>query len=149
MKAQTDNLGSCGISSYTELRSKNRICIDKTGIIEWLDESGTDHAMLHRPRGFGKSLLTTMLTAYYDEAAKGDFSKNFCRTYIGANPTAEQGRYRVLRFSLSGNGTFSRKVILGIRDYISRYPDDLFDNLNLRPEESPANLLNRFFDVLF
>ena len=149
MMTKKEKLGSYGISSYTELRSKNRTYIDKTRVIELLDESGTDHAVLYRPRRFGKSLLTTMLTAYYDEAAKSNFQKNFSQTYIGANPTSEQGMYRVLSFDLSGNDTFSWKVILGIRDYISRYPDSLFNELRLAPEESPSNLLNRFFDILF
>ena len=149
MIMKNKKLGSCGISSYTELRSKNRTYIDKTRVIELLEESETDHAMLYRPRRFGKSLLTTMLTAYYDEAAKSNFQKNFSQTYIGANPTSEQGMYRVLSFDLSGNDTFSWKVILGIRDYISRYPDSLFNELRLDPEESPSNLLNRFFDILF
>jgi hypothetical protein len=59
------------------------------------------YAMFLRPRRFGKSLIISMLHAYYDVKFADRFEEFFGGTDIGANPTEERGKYLVLYFDFS------------------------------------------------
>ena len=53
-----------GVSDYAELRRANAWFVDRTAKIRELE--ATRFAMFLRPRRFGKSLLISILQAYYD-----------------------------------------------------------------------------------
>ena len=53
-----------GVADYALLRKENGWFVDRTAKIR--DLEATRYAVFLRPRRFGKSLLVTMLHAYYD-----------------------------------------------------------------------------------
>lgn len=59
------------------------------------------HIVLLRPPRFGKSLLCSMLSSYYDFLEKDSFDMNFGGLDIGRQPTAEASQYYVLCLDLS------------------------------------------------
>ena len=65
------------------------------------DLEATRYAVFLRPRRFGKSLLTSILEAYYDVACAGRFEALFGGTDIGDDPTDERNSYLVLSFDFS------------------------------------------------
>ena len=54
-----------GVSDYAEFRKANAWFVDRTAKIR--DLEATRFAMFLRPRCFGKSLLVSILQAYYDD----------------------------------------------------------------------------------
>ena len=88
-----------GVADYAQIRKKNAWFVDRTAKIR--DLEATAYVMFLRPRRFGKSLLLSLLRAYYDVLFADRFEEFFAGTDIGANPTGEHGKYLVLRFDFS------------------------------------------------
>ena len=88
-----------GVSDYAQIRKKNAWFVDRTAKIRDLEKIA--YAVFLRPRRFGKSLLTSILEAYYDIRYADRFDEFFAGTDIGANPTEERGKYLVLKFDFS------------------------------------------------
>ena len=88
-----------GVADYAEIRKANAWFIDRTAKIR--DLESTRYAMFLRPRRFGKSLIVSMLHAYYDVKYADRFEEFFGGTDIGANPTEERGKYLILKFDFS------------------------------------------------
>ncbi len=140
-----------GISDYKVLKEKNYIFVDKTKYIEKLEKYHSPYVFFLRPRRFGKSLFTSMLTYYYDSSKQDDFEVLFKDSYIGNNLTKERGKYCVLNFTFSGLNTenaeilkesFMNRIKLGFQDFIRKY--DLNIDIN-RDEKDPAMALDYFF----
>ena len=55
-----------GIQTFSELRGKNYLYIDKTEYVYRMTHSDSKYMFLSRPRRFGKSLLTSTLHAYFE-----------------------------------------------------------------------------------
>lgn len=55
-----------GIQTFSELRTKNYLYIDKTNYVYNMTHSASKYMFLSRPRRFGKSLLTSTLRAYFE-----------------------------------------------------------------------------------
>ena len=53
-----------GVADYAQLRKKNAWFVDRTAKLRDLEDIA--YAVFLRPRRFGKSLLISMLRAYYD-----------------------------------------------------------------------------------
>ena len=104
-----------GVSDYAEMRKANAWFIDRTAKIR--DLEGTRYALFLRPRRFGKSLLTSILEAYYDVRYADRFDFFFKGTDIGANPTDERGKYLILKFDFSAVSKDVSKVQNDFNDY--------------------------------
>ena len=92
-----------GMADFTSVREQNRYYVDKTMYIPLL-ESQANYLILIRPRRFGKSLLLSMLRAYYDLSQKERFQQLFGDLWIGQNPTSLQGTYQILYLDFSKIG---------------------------------------------
>lgn len=92
-----------GMADFTSMREQNRYYVDKTMYIPLL-ESQANYLILIRPRRFGKSLLLSMLRAYYDLSQKERFQQLFGDLWIGQNPTSLQGTYQILYLDFSKIG---------------------------------------------
>jgi hypothetical protein len=79
-----------GISDYDIIRKGNYYYVDKTHYLEKLQKAGR-YLFFIRPRRFGKSLLVSMMEAYYDIYYKDRFDELFKGTFIYDNPTDERG----------------------------------------------------------
>ncbi len=55
-----------GIQSFVEIRKKNYLYVDKTGLVWELVNKGNKYNFLSRPRRFGKSVLVDTLQAYLE-----------------------------------------------------------------------------------
>ena len=85
-----------GIQTFSEIREKDKLYIDKTEYIYRMTHTDSKYCFLGRPRRFGKSLLVTTLQSYFE--GKKDLFKGL------AIETLEQEwtEYPVLHFDLSG-----------------------------------------------
>jgi hypothetical protein len=98
-----------GISDYGIIRNENYYYVDKTQYLEKLQKAGR-YLFFVRPRRFGKSLLVSMMEAYYDIYYKDRFDELFKGTSIYEHPTDERGAYLVLSFNFSGVDPAADKI---------------------------------------
>jgi len=124
-----------GVADYAEIRRANAWFIDRTAKIR--DLEATRYAVFLRPRRFGKSLLLSILRAYYDVQFADRFDEFFKGTDIGANPTDERGKYLVLYFNFSAvskdvrqvEDSFDKYAALCCDTFARNYPDRLPNGL--------------------
>ena len=128
-----------GVADYAQIRKKNGWFIDRTAKIR--DLEATAYVVFLRPRRFGKSLLISMLRAYYDVLFADRFEELFSGTDIGANPTDEHGKYLVMKFDFSAvsknaaevQNSFNTYAALRCdtfaREYADRLPTGLADRI--------------------
>ena len=119
-----------GQSNYRNIIEGNQIYIDKTSFIEKLENFDSLYVFFLRPRRFGKSLFTSVLSNYYDINEIDDFDKLFGDTYIGKNPTSEKNKYYILKFNFSAlitdskeslEDTFKKSIMLSFDEFIYKY----------------------------
>ena len=63
---QTLQLCPVGIQTFSEIRTKNYLYVDKTALVYRLTHGAPKYIFLSRPRRFGKSLLVSTLAAYFE-----------------------------------------------------------------------------------
>lgn len=66
MEAMQKRLYPIGIQTFSEIRGKEYLYIDKTEYVYRMTHSDAKYMFLSRPRRFGKSLLTSTLHAYFE-----------------------------------------------------------------------------------
>ena len=98
--AQTIKQLPLGIADFGLVKKQNCFYVDKTMFIPRL-EMASNYLFLVRPRRFGKSLLLSMLKAYYDVNMKDRFDDFFGDLWIGSHPTAVRNYYAVLHLDFS------------------------------------------------
>ena len=110
-----------GVADYAQIRKKNAWFVDRTAKIRDLENIA--YVVFLRPRRFGKSLMLSILEAYYDVAYADRFEQLFAGTDIGADPTEERNRYLVLYFNFSAVSKDVRQV----EGSFEKYTADRFD----------------------
>lgn len=145
---------SMSIASFRKLRENNLLYVDKTRFIKTLEDLGIRHALLMRPRRFGKSLFLSTLETYYARNEAENFERYFAGTFIGAHPTATQGQYAVLFFDLSGidrtdfNHAFCRNLISSFTHFYHHYKIEALRPLLSRDATDSTSLMRGFFHVV-
>lgn len=140
-----------GVASFRDIKQGNFVFVDKTHFIKNLDELGSPYILFLRPRRFGKTLLTTMLQAYYDRSCSHEYDRLFRDTWIYRRGGNSQGRYFVLRFDFSGIGStdvaaeFMTALREGVKDFFKRYPIQNSDEFVFANYTSPAEFMRFFF----
>ena len=136
-----------GESDFKTLREENYIYVDKTMFIEKLEKE--KRAIYVRPRRFGKSLFSSMISYYYDLKEKENFEKLYKGLYIYDNPTEKKNSYYVLNFNFSGMNVnickteseiedfFNTKVRLYCEDFVEKYQLPI----KLENTDKPASIL--------
>lgn len=89
-----------GIADFERMRRQHYYYVDKTMYIPKLEFSSS-YLFFVRPRRFGKSLLLSMLHAYYDINLADKFQDYFGDLWIGSHPTALRNSYAVLHLDFS------------------------------------------------
>ena len=92
---QQRRLYPVGIQTFSELRTKGYLYIDKTEQVYRMARSGTKYVFLSRPRRFGKSLLTSTLRSYFE--GRKDLFKGLAIELL----EKEWTQYPVLHFDMS------------------------------------------------
>ena len=131
-----------GVTDFALMRAENGYFVDRTGLIRELEK--TRYAMFLRPRRFGKSLLCSILQAYYDADYADRFEEFFGGLDIGKNPTDEHGKYLWLDFNFTGvekkfenvQKSFDENASLRIDKFVR-------DHANVLPEGVAQQILAR------
>lgn len=145
---------SMSIASFRKLRENDLLYVDKTRFIKTLEDLGIRHALLTRPRRFGKSLFLSTLETYYDRNEAENFDRYFAGTFIGAHPTATLGQYAVLFFDLSGidrtdfNHAFCRNLISSFTHFYHHYKIEALRPLLSRGVTDSTSLMQGFFHIV-
>ena len=92
---QKTRLYPIGIQTFSEIRNKSYLYIDKTEYVYRMTHSASKYMFLSRPRRFGKSLLTSTLEAYFQ--GRKDLFKGLAVERL----ETEWTEYPVLRFDMS------------------------------------------------
>ena len=140
-----------GMQNWEDVRLENCYYVDKTRFIPEI-EAANKFFFFIRPRRFGKSLLISMLRAYYDVNMSDRFQRLFGDLWIGQHPTADRNTFLVLYLnfaSFSGDLEGYRERMDGycriqfrgfIDDYADRLPANAMDEL--MAEKGAANQLS-------
>ena len=117
-----------GVSDFIDIIKRNQYYVDKTMYIPKLEEEA-DSLFFIRPRRFGKSLLLSMMCAYYDINQSDRFEELFGKLWIGSHPTPYRGKFQVLFLDFSKIGgdikdlkeNFNNYCNIRLDNFIERY----------------------------
>lgn len=121
------------ISRFETIIRNGYVYVDKTGFIEKYEKLGKLVGAFLRPRRFGKTLFTEILSLYYDFSLREKAGELLQNTYIATHPTPLKSSYAVIQFTFSGLETsrdvnetlsaFRDRIVEGIVSFYSRYPE--------------------------
>ena len=101
-----------GIQTFSEIRERNYLYVDKTQYLVDFIDKGYKYVFLSRPRRFGKSLFASMIHSYYDGRkdlfeglAMGDYEKEWVK-------------HPVLHFDMSAAKHMDTRQLDGYLDYL-------------------------------
>ena len=127
------------LSNFKLIKKRNLAYIDKTKFIKEYEDLDVYIALLLRPRRFGKTLFTEILSYYYDKASQELADTLFKDTWIASHPTELKNSYYVLKFDFSGIRTvgdatdtmdfFMNQISKGIYNFYKRYPEFISSDL--------------------
>ena len=153
-----------GKANFAELRRGGYVYADKTGFIPELEsaEKGRHYLVFLRPRRMGKTLLLSMLEHYYDLLEVPHFDELFGGLSIASAPTAERGRYVVLRLEMTGMPTasgvdqlravFHSRLHNALTRFLDRYrailPEVVAAFESGLSTDDPASLMDRFLQAM-
>lgn len=120
-----------GIQTFSEIRERNYLYIDKTQYLVDFIDKGYKYVFLSRPRRFGKSLFASMIHAYYEGRkdlfeglAMGEYEKDWVK-------------HPVLHFDMSGAKHMDK-------DMLERYLADMLTDqeavLGYKSEKQDPNI---------
>ena len=126
-----------GEMSFRRIRVNGWLYVDKTRYLRPLEDER--YVFFIRPRRFGKSCWLALLECYYGRHWAHEFEDLFGDTDVGRAPTAERGRYVIVRFDFSAfddtpetlEERFQEYCFIRLRHALERHPD-LFPEAALR-----------------
>ena len=131
-----------GEMSFRRIRVNGWLYVDKTRFLRPLEDER--YVFFIRPRRFGKSCWLTLLECYYGRHWAHEFDDLFGGTDVGRAPTAESGRYVVVRFDFSAFNDKLETLEERFEDYCDiRLQGALKRNADLFPEEVRRHILSR------
>ena len=149
-----------GEMSFPRIRRNGWLYVDKTRFLRPLEDER--YVFFIRPRRFGKSCWLTLLECYYGRHWAHEFETLFGDTDIGRAPTAERGRYVVVRFDFSASRSkpgagfdekpetleerFQEYCFIDLRHALERHPD-LFPEAALRRILAPPAIDGRLQEL--
>ena len=102
---QIPRLYPLGIQTFSEIREKNLLYLDKTEYIYHMTHTGGKNVFLSRPRRFGKSLLVSTLKSYFE--GKKELFEGLAIEKLEKEWTA----YPVLHFSMAGGKHMEKEAL--------------------------------------
>ena len=141
-----------GEMSFPRIRRNGWLYVDKTRFLRPLEDER--YAFFIRPRRFGKSCWLLLLECYYGRHWAHEFEALFGDTDIGRAPTAERGRYVVVRFDFSAfndkletlEERFEGYCFIELRHALERHPD-LFPEAALQRILAPPAIDGRLQEL--
>ncbi|MEA1976082.1 MAG: AAA family ATPase, partial [Bacillota bacterium] len=133
-----------GVANFKHIIDSNMYYVDKTMYLKKIEDKDRNIFFI-RPRRFGKSLLLSMMSTYYDINEKNNFEKYFLNLYVGKeeNKTDKANKYLILHLNFSSvtseggkDGlikSFDNEVSYAVEIFIDKYRDIL--KIEKLPEE--------------
>ncbi len=119
MTKTNDRILPVGIQSFSEIRKKGYVYVDKTDIIWQLANKSKKYSFLSRPRRFGKSILVDTLQAYFEGR------KELFEGLKIMDMESDWKCYPVVRLDMSGAGADAASIKSylnnAFRDYERKY----------------------------
>ena len=132
-----------GIQTFSEIRERNYLYIDKTQYLVDFIDKGYKYIFLSRPRRVGKSLFASMIHAYYEGRkdlfeglAMGEYEKEWVK-------------HPVLHFDMSGAKHMDTKQLEGYLDYLLLPYEKQFgteENKDKEPNIRFANIVKAAYE---
>ena len=133
-----------GICDFRKIIKDGYFYCDRTDRIPLLEKGA--YQIFLRPRRFGKSLVLSMLTNYYDIARKDAFQEVFGHLKIGKNPTPLHSTYFVMEWDFScvdpsGSAEDIKKALHThingcIRSFAAYYREFLKEEIRINPDDA-------------
>ena len=124
-----------GIQSFEEIRDRNAVYVDKTGLIYRMLTTGK-YYFLSRPRRFGKSLLVSTLKAYFEGR------KDLFDGLAMAQLEKDWIQYPVLHFSLSLKRVTNNEGLGNLLDYLLCEMEQVYGRGNAADYEYGLRMAN-------
>ena len=132
-----------GIQTFSEIRERNYLYIDKTQYLVDFIDKGYKYVFLSRPRRFGKSLFASMIHAYYEGRkdlfeglAMGEYEKDWVK-------------HPVLHFDMSAAKHMDTKQLDDYLDYLLLPYEEQFgteENKDKAPNIRFANIVKAAYE---
>ena len=132
-----------GIQTFSEIRRKNYLYIDKTEYMYRMTHSDSKYLFLSRPRRFGKSLLVSTLHSYFDG------QKDLFEGLAIERLEAEWTQYPVLHFDMSTAKHLNREDLeLELSQKLSIYEEiyGVGKADEIKPNQRLYGLIQRAFE---
>lgn len=129
-----------GIQTFSEIRNRNMLYIDKTAYVYRLASSGK-FFFLSRPRRFGKSLLVSTFQSYFE--GKKELFKGLAIEQL----EHEWNEYPVLHFDMSGGKHMNKEQLNRYLLYILKSNEERFgvNTDSTDPNIRLSNLINSIY----
>ena len=137
MTENTNRILPLGIQSFTEIRKKGLLYIDKTDLVWELANSGKKYNYLSRPRRFGKSLLVDTIQTYFE--GKKELFEGLKIIQL----EKEWKKYPVIRLDMSRGGAEAASLNSYLNNTFSRYEKEY----GITPA-SEDSLADRFDNII-
>ena len=137
MTENTNRILPLGIQSFTEIRKKGLLYIDKTDLVWELANSGKKYNYLSRPRRFGKSLLVDTIQTYFE--GKKELFEGLKIMQL----EKEWKKYPVIRLDMSRGGAEAASLNSYLNITFSRYEKEY----GITPA-SEDSLADRFDNII-
>ena len=140
MIMMTPMLYPLGIQTFSEIRNRNMLYVDKTAYVYRLASSGK-FFFLSRPRRFGKSLLVSTFQSYFE--GKKELFKGLAIEQL----EHEWNEYPVLHFDMSGGKHMNKEQINRYLLYILKSNEERFgvNTDSTDPNIRLSNLINSIY----
>ena len=109
-----------GIQTFSEIRNRNLLYVDKTEYVYRMTHMGGKHFFLSRPRRFGKSLLVSTFQSYFEG------KKELFRGLAIEKLETEWAEYPVLHFDMSGGKHMEKEQLERYLDNMLKEPERKF-----------------------
>lgn len=136
----TPMLYPLGIQTFSEIRNRNMLYVDKTAYVYRLASSGK-FFFLSRPRRFGKSLLVSTFQSYFE--GKKELFKGLTIEQL----EHEWNEYPVLHFDMSGGKHMNKEQLNRYLLYILKSNEERFgvNTDSTDPNIRLSNLINSIY----
>lgn len=140
MIMMTPMLYPLGIQTFSEIRNRNMLYVDKTAYVYRLASSGK-FFFLSRPRRFGKSLLVSTFQSYFE--GKKELFKGLAIEQL----EHEWNEYPVLHFDMSGGKHMNKEQLNRYLLYILKSNEERFEvnTDSTDPNIRLSNLINSIY----
>lgn len=137
----TPMLYPLGIQTFSEIRNRNMLYVDKTAYVYRLASSGK-FFFLSRPRRFGKSLLVSTFQSYFE--GKKELFKGLAIEQL----EHEWNEYPVLHFDMSGGKHMNKEQLNRYLLYILKSNEERFgvNTDSTDPNIRLSNLINSIYN---